>query len=341
MWLNQNPAAPGAALRAILDAARVERAVYAVTALGVPDLLAAGPQDATKLAEETGTRAALLARLLRLLVAAGVFSEPDPGRFGLTPIGECLRSDVPGSQRTFVLYRGEPWKRLPWDGLVEALRSGETAFEQVLGAPFFDYLAAHSDAGASFDAAMTTLTRGIGELVAQQYDFDGVDTVVDIGGGEGELLLDILGRHARLRGILFDQPQVVARTAARIESAGLTGRCAAVAGDFFVSVPEGGDAYVMKMILHDWDDAPARAILRVCRAAMGDHARLLLVERILPPAPPYPLEPFLLDLTMMLELGSKERTEPEWRDLLASAGFRPTRIIATDTPMSIIEALPM
>jgi hypothetical protein len=331
---------PAAALRAILDAARVERVLYAVTVLGIPDLLAEGPRDVETLASATGTQGTLLGRVLRLLVAAGVLDEPTPEQFGLTAVGHLLRTEAPGSLRTFLLYRGEPWKRLPWDGLVEMLRGGATAFAQALGAPFFDYLAAHPEAGALFDAAMTGLTRGMLGIVPTHYDFARIQTVVDVGGGEGELLLDILRHHPHLRGVLVDQPQVVGRAAARIEAAGLADRCTAVSGDFFAAVPAGGDVYLMKMILHDWDDERARTILDVCRAAMDPDSRLLLVERVLPPAPPYPLEPFLLDLTMMLELGSQERTEAQWRELLASAGFDLARVIPTSTPMSLIEAQP-
>jgi hypothetical protein len=334
---------PTATLQAILDAARVERAVYAVTTLDLPDRLATGPRAVAALAEATGTRAPLLARLLRLLVAAGVLSEPQPGSFGLTPVGDLLRRDVPGSLRPRVLQLGASWQwhRQPGDVLVEALRTGDTAFDRVMGMPFFAYLAAEPEAGAVFDAAMTSLTRGMLGLLPRHYDFTEVGTVVDVGGGEGELLLDLLAHAPAARGILFDQPQVVARANARIAAAGMVDRCTAVGGDFFANaVPSGGDVYLLKMVLHDWADDRASAILGACRRAMGPHSRLLLVERVVPAMPPYALEPLLMDITMLLQLGSRERTETEWHDLLAVAGFRLTRVIPTAGPLSLIEGRP-
>lgn len=339
-WLDGTAMAPAESLQAILDAALVERVVYAATTLTIPELLAAGPRDVEGLAAETGTRPRLLARMLRFLVAAGVFTEPQPYHFGLAPVGELLCADAPGSMRPLVLFRGEPWKRVPWDDLVDSLRTGETAFDRTVGASFFEYLADHPGAGAVFDAAMTGRTRQMLGLVPRHYDFSSMSAVVDVGGGEGELLLDILKHAPAAHGVLFDQPHVVERAAQRIKEAGLSDRCTVIGGNFFDTIPPGADVYVMKMILHDWDDDRARVILGACRQAMGPDSRLLLVERVLPAAPPYPLEPFMGDMTMMLELGSWERTDAEWRDLLASAGLHLARIIRTGEPMSLIEGRP-
>jgi hypothetical protein len=333
-----NPIPAAEALKRILDSARLDDAIFAVTDLGIPELIPAGARPIEELAAESHTRADLLARVLRFLVAGGVFVEPKPMCFGLSDIGACLRSDAPRSFRPLVLFRGQPWKRNGWFVLADVLRTGDVAFERVNGMPLFEFYEAHPDAGAIFNSAMTGLTRSMSGVVTSHYDFSGAQTVVDVGGGEGALLTEILLQNPMTEGVLFDQPSVVAAAEVAIASGVLAERCEIVGGNFFDSVPPGGDVYLMKMILHDWPDDRAKVILQNCRAAMSGQSRLLLIERVLPSAPPYEPEPFMLDLVMLLELGALERTQEQWEALLSSSGFELTRVVATPVPLQIIEA---
>lgn len=331
---------PTEALKRILDSARLDDAIFAFTDLGIPDLLRTGARPVEELAAESNTRADLLARLLRFLVAGGVCTEPQPSHFGLSEMGALLRSDAPRSFRSLVLFRGQPWKRNGWLELSEVMRTGSVAFERINGMPMFDFYDANPDAAAIFNAAMTGLTRAMAGVVTSHYDFSEARTIVDIGGGEGALLMEVLHANPTTSGVLFDQSSVVSAAQNSIERDGLTDRCALIGGSFFESVPAGGDIYIMKMILHDWPDDRAEQILNNCRAAMARGSRLLLIERVLPAAPPYELEPFMLDLVMLLELGALERTEKQWRALLDRCGFRLARIIGTGVPLQIIEAQP-
>jgi hypothetical protein len=218
------------------------------------------------------------------------------------------------------------------------MRTGNVAFELVNGMPLFDFYQVHPDAGEIFNAAMTALTRSMGGVVTAHYDFSSAKAIIDVGGGEGALLIEVLMANPDASGVVFDQAAVVPAAQESIRRAGLGDRCTVIAGSFFESIPSGGDVYVMKMILHDWPDHRAEQILRNCRAAMLAHSRLLLIERILPPAPPYDLEPFMLDLVMLLELGALERTQAQWEALLDRSGFKLTRVVATHVPLQIIEA---
>lgn len=329
------------ALKRILDVARLDDAIYALTDLGIPELLTAEPRSVTDLAAESRTRPELLVRLLRFLVAGGVCTEPRPGEFALTEMGKCLRGDAPRSMRPLVLFRGQQFKRHGWLALSDVMRTGDVAFDKLNGAPLFEFLDAHADARGIFDAAMTGLTRAMTGVVTSHYDFSAAGLIVDVGGGEGALLIEVLSAHPGARGVLFDLRSVADAAREAIAAAGLADRCTVASGSFFQAIPTGGDLYVMKMILHDWPDERAELILGNCRAAMDLGARLLVIERVLPPAPPYDLEPFMLDLVMLLELGALERTESQWQALFARAGFALTRVIPTTTPFHIIEARPV
>lgn len=316
----------------------VSQMVHVAARLRLADLLAEGPLGADELAHATGTHAGTLYRLLRALAGVGVFSESVEGRFGLTSLGECLRSDVQGSQWAMAVMMGDEHYRC-WGELLESVHTGETAFDRLYGQPIFEYLGERPEQARVFDAAMTAIHGRETQATLDAYDFSGVGVLADVGGGNGTNLIGILGRHTPMRGMLFDLPHVVERARPNIEVAGLADRCELVEGDFFGSIPGGADAYFLRHIIHDWDDEQAGRILGNIRRTMGDGARLLVVEHVLPPGDE-PSFGKLLDLNMLLLPGGVERTEAEFRRLYEAAGFRLTRIVPTEGDLSVIEGEP-
>jgi ubiquinone/menaquinone biosynthesis C-methylase UbiE len=330
---------PGEDLRHLFVGFRVSQALYAAAELGIADLLAGGPRTADDLATASGAHAPSLARVLRLLASEGVFVEMEDGRFALTPMAEALRRDVPGSMRPSVLFSGGETLWWSWGHLTHAVRTGKPAFDYVHGTDFFEYFRQHPNEWALFDQLMTTQTTPATRAVAAAYDFSPFKTIVDVGGGRGALMLELLAAYPHLRGIVFDQPAVAAGARQAIEAAGLTGRCEAIGGDFFAAVPEGCDAYLLKSVLHDWDDERCDAILRACRRAVPADGRLLVVEMLVPPGN----EPSFAksqDVNMLVNLGGRERTEAEYRALYAAAGFTLSRIIPAQGEMHVIEGIP-
>jgi hypothetical protein len=259
-------------------------------------------------------------------------------QFGLTPMAEFLRSDVQGSLRAVATMAGEPWTWRPWGDLYRSVQTGEPAFDRIFGVPTFTYLAENPGAAAVFDEAMTGWSTENSAAVAAAYDFSGIGTLTDVGGGHGYLLATILKANPPLRGILFERPGVVEGAKARIAVEGLRDRCRVVTGDFFASVPDGGDACILKSVIHDWDDQQATTILQNCRRAVGPGGRVLLAEQVIPPGNDPHLGK-LLDLEMLIMAGGQERTEAEFRDLLAAAGLRLTRVVPTASPMCVIEGV--
>jgi len=255
-----------AALLALMDGFRISQAIAVAAELGIADRLVNGPVACDTLASAVCADPDTLYRLLRALASVGVFTECRPHTFALTLLAEPLRSDHPQSMRAIARYNRQDWYWQPWAHLLDAVRTGQAAFDRVHGIPLFTYLATHFDAAAVFNAAMTGGTHRKADLVGA-YDFAPLRLVVDIGGGQGGVLAAILKSHPHLRGILFDLPSVVAGAAPGLEAAGALDRCKIVGGDFFVSVPEGGDAYVLSQVLHDWDDEQATAILQSCHRA--------------------------------------------------------------------------
>jgi hypothetical protein len=319
---------------------QVSQAIHVVATLGIADLLKDGPKSADELAEATGTHASALYRILRALASVGVFAEQSDGRFGLTPLAEHLRTDVPGSLRSWAMLIGRPYYFTTWGHLLHSVKTGEPAFPHVYGMPAWEYRASHPEESALFDGAMTGLSLAEAEAVVRNYDFLGIGVLVDVGGGKGALLAAILAANPALRGILFDQPHVVADAKDLLERAGVADRCEVVDGDFFKAVPGGADAYLLKSIIHDWDDASAIEILRKCRAAMADSARLLLVERGIRPAnEPDPAK--FIDLMILVMLGGRERTAEEYERLYTEAGFKLTNTIHTGSLLDIIEGVPV
>jgi O-methyltransferase len=330
---------PPMALIQKLTGTWVAQAMSVVAALGIADALADGPKRLDALAAAADAHAPSLYRLLRTLASVGIFSEDEDGRFRLTPLAEPLRSDAPGSVRTFAIMLGADWGWQPWARLLDSVRTGQSAFALSHGTGIFDYLAQHSDAGAVFDAGMTGRSGPDDEAVATGYDFSGFGTVVDVGGGRGSFLASILRRNPTVRGVLFDRAHVIPGARQHMEGAGLAARCELVAGDFFASLPAGGDAYVLKRVIHDWDDDDAVRILERCRQAMPPTGRLLVVETVIPPGNE-PSFGKLLDLLIMVWTGGKERTEAEYRALLAAAGFELTQVVPTRSTLNVIEAVP-
>jgi hypothetical protein len=330
---------PSDALRQMIQGYQVSRAIHVAAALGIADLLVDGPSSAGDLATSTDTHAPTLYRLLRLLASVGVFAEGADGRFSLTPRAESLRSDVPGSQRAWAIMMGGPSFWSSWGELPHSVRTGETAFPKVHGMDRWEYLARHPEESAAFDAAMTSLSAAESAAVVGGYDFSGIGVLADVGGGAGGLLAAILAAHPPMRGILFDRPHVVAGARDLLEREGVADRCRVVGGDFLESVPGGADAYLLKSVIHDWEDELAVRILRTCRAAMSGRAKLLLAERIIRPGnEPDPAK--LIDLIMLVMNGGRERTADEFERLLDAAGFRLTDIVRTASPLSVIEATP-
>lgn len=331
---------PSAQLDRMITGYWLSQAIYGAAKFAIADLVAKGPRSVEELAKETATNPDALFRLLRALASVGIFAEGPPRHFSLTPLAEPLQSDVPGSKRALALMSGDEQFRA-WGEIAYSIETGARAFDKVFGKPVFDYLGEHQGKARIFDAAMVGIHGRESSEILAAYDFSGIDTVVDVGGGNGSQLVAILRAKPAMRGILFDLPHVIERTRAPIVAAGLGERCDLIAGSFFESVPpapDGGSAaYFMRHIIHDWEDEKCLAILRNCHRAMAPDGRLLVVESIIPPGN----EPFagkFLDLVMLLIPGGKERTEEEFRSLFHQGGFDVTRIVPTTCEVSVIEA---
>jgi hypothetical protein len=335
-----DPVVARALMEELVGGYRLTQMIYVVAELGIVDRLeAAGAQDAAALAAACDAHAPSLYRVLRGLAGAGIFREDECGRFIATEAGRLLLSDRPDSLRPWVIDYGQPWWWQPWGRLLDTVRSGETAFAAVHAREFFDWLRAHPEELARFNAHMTAMTAATAAAVGERCDLAGVKRVVDVAGGHGGLLAALLAREPQLQGVLFDLPEVVAGAGGVLQARGVAGRVRCVGGSFFEAVPGGGDLYLLKDIVHDWDDERALAILCNCRAAMGPQARLLLVERVIEPGNgPSPAK--LLDISMMVITGGRERSAADYRVLLAAADLRLTGITPTRSAHSLMEAVP-
>jgi hypothetical protein len=332
--------AAAATLRQMIMSFRVTQMIHVAAKLHIADRLAKGPQTAGQLAAATGAEPRALYRLLRALASVGLFREAEDGAFVLTSVGQALRTDVAGSAHGLALLYGEEWLWQAYGHMHHSVCTGEPAFEQVHGAPLFDFLTARPDAAAVFNEAMSGFSGQEADAILAAYDFSRARKVVDIGGGEGALIAAILRRYPQLTGLLFDRDAVAAAAEDKLAGAGLATRSLCIGGDFFDSVPCNGDVYLLKSIIHDWRDGEALQILGNCRRAMKPQARLLLAERIIPEGDGA-AEAKLFDISMMVVAGGQERTEREHRVLLAAAGFEVARVIPTRSPLSLIEALPV
>ena len=330
---------PSVDLIRLINGYWLSQAISVIASLRIADLLKDAPRTSEDLARATGTHPRSLYRLLRALATARVLEEKADGRFSLAAMGEFLRSDLPNSRRAWAELIGRPYVRESWGALAHTVRTGETAFRHLYGEGIWEWRSGQPDERAIFDAAMSGMSRMAADAIVDAYDFSGLTCIVDVGGGQGALVGGILSRHARLRGILFDLPSVVAGAGPVLETAGVTGRCQAVAGDVFTAVPEGGDAYIVKSVLMDEDDQNAVRLLATCRKAMQSSARLLVIERLLGEPNQAPDAKFS-DLTMMLITGGRERAAGEFAGLFSNAGFRLERVIPTRSPFSIIVGVP-
>lgn len=318
----------------------VSKAICTVAKLGIADLLASGPKTSEELAKSTSVHALSLYRLLRAVASVGVFASREDGRFELTPLAECLRTGVPGSVRELVIMLGEEWKWRSWGELLYSIKTGEPSFDHIFGMELFPYLAQNLEVGELFNRAMANFTNQQAIAVVSAYDFSQVTKIVDVAGGNGTLLAAILKANPKISGVLFDLPSVVEAAKKNLEAAGVADRCETVAGSFFESVPQLGDAYLIKQAIHNWDDERATAILKNIHSAMTDSGRLLVIEMVIPPDNGKFLGT-LLDLDMLVTTsGGRERTELEFRSLFDAAGFKLTNITPTPSLLSIIEAVP-
>ncbi len=330
---------PQAVMMRLLTGYWMSQALHVAAHLGIADLLKDGPQTVAQLAAACDTHERSLYRLLRSLAGEGVFAEDEEGRFALTPLGDCLRSDAPNSQRSLAIMNGEEHYRC-WGELLYSVQTGRTAFEKLYGQPVFDYLASHPRQARIFDEGMVGVHGAETKAMLDAYDFHGIGTLADIGGGNGSLLSATLQRHPSLRGLLFDRPDVIERAKGYLEAAGVENRCTLQGGNFFETAPSGGDVYLMRHVIHDWNDEQSRTILRNCRSVVPSTGKLLLVESVIPPGNE-PCFAKMLDLTMLTIPGGMERTESEYRALLASAGFHLSRIVPTAAHVDVIECVPV
>jgi SAM-dependent methyltransferase len=332
---------PAAILLQMMDGIKVTQLIHVAASLGLADLLRDGARTSDDLAAAVDAHPGALYRVLRALASLGIFRETEGQRFELTPLAEPLRSDVPGSVKAWATVCGTDWHLRMWSDILYSVKTGLGAFPHMHGGMgSFEYFQQHPEAGAVFYQAMTNLTAQVSAAVLAAYDFSGVRRIVDVGCGNGTFTEAILNAHPHLTALLFDIPPVIEAARGVLGAAGLADRCELVGGDFFASVPAGGDAYVLKNIVHDWSDEKAITLLRNCRQAMPADGRLLIVEMVVQPGnDPSPAKMF--DITMMVAEGGQERTEAEQRTLLAAAGFELARIVPTPSPVSVIEARPI
>jgi hypothetical protein len=328
---------PYAQLVQMATAHWVSHIIYVAAKLGLADHLAKGPKSADELAGPTQTHTLSLYRLMRTLASLCIFTEDATHRFALTPLGEALKTGAPGSARASILTLASEWMSRGWDQLLYSVQTGKGGFEKSLGMPFFDWLAKNPIEASMFSETMIGIHGAEPPAVAGVYDFSGFTTVVDVGGATGNLLTTILGRYPGLRGILYDLAHVVRDAPALIQARGLSDRITIESGSFFEGVPGGGDAYLLSHIIHDWTEDQCLTILGHCRRAMNADSRLLIIEMVLPVGDaPHPGK--ILDMMMLVGPGGQERTEQEYGNLLRKAGLRLTRVVPTESPVSVVEA---
>ena len=327
-----------ATMRHLIMGFRTTQLVSVAATLGIADILSRGPRTPAELAAEVGAEPGALYRVLRALASLGVFAETADGAFTMTPLAEALCSDAGASLRDVAMLYGDEWLWRAYGRMLHSVRTGRPSFDDVHGRTFYEYLDDDRGANAVFHQAMSGYSAQESAAIVEAYDFSRAATVVDVGGGHGALLTAILRAHEELTGIVCDLPSVVPGTERHLAEAGLSSRAVAIAVDFFRALPGGGGVYVLKSVLHNWDDDACVAILKACRRAMSRQARLIVAERVVPPGN-VPSEAKLFDVNMMVVTGGRERTEREYAALLAAAGLRLTRVIATRSALSLVEAV--
>jgi len=337
--MTTNDFPPQLVLQQLIQGFQVTQCIYVAARLGIADLLKDGPRTSEDLAQATGTHAPSLYRVLRLLTATGLLTEQEAHSFALTPLGTYLQSGVPGSMRETVLCYSEkpPWH--VWGALLHSVETGEPSFQHVFGLSIFDYYAQHPEEAVLFHNMMTEWAASVAPTVAAAYDFSATPSLVDVGGGHGQMLASILQAHPTLHGVLFDLPRVVKGAPPLLEGAGVADRCEVIGGDAFTAVPAGYETYLLSRVIHYWDDERALTILSRCHQAMQPRGKVLLAERVILTGSTPQVLVLESDVQMLVVAGGKERTDAEYRALLSVAGFEVTQLIPVLTPFYLIEAV--
>ncbi len=328
---------PDTILMRMLIGGTIQQCISVVARLGIADLLAKKPQTATALATATKTNEDALYRVLRMLASIGIFSENSRKEFAHTELSTLLRTDAPNSLHGYAVMMSEYWHWQNWGQLMYSVRTGKTAQEKVHGMGSFEYFKQNPEAAEIFNRAMTSLSKSDVSPIVNAYDFSSAKKIVDIAGGQGFLLAGVLKANPKAEGILFDLPYTIEQARPVLEKEGVAGRVELLSGDFFESIPAGADYYMMKHIIHDWDDERCVKILENIRNSMAKNGKLLILEMVIPDGnEPSPSK--FLDLQMLVTTGGRERTKEEFQKLLESAGFKLSRIVSTLSPMNVIEA---
>lgn len=340
---------PSEVMVSLIEASWLSRTIYVIASLGIPDLLRNGPKLNEELAAATRTDADTLGRIMRALTSEGIFHADDQERFSLTPLGATLRTDVPDSLHAWALLMLGEVNQNAWADVMHTVRTGQSAFLHRHAMDLWQYHTTHPEYANLFAAAMSNFTMTYIEDVLLSYSFDHCNQIIDVGGGDGSLLIAILQRKPEIRGVVYDLPLVADRARQRIAEAGLVNRCAATGGDALVEVPVGGDAYILSRVLHDWDDDSACKILINCRKALPVDGRLLVIERAMPDK----LQDLssnrdtilsdisMTDLNMMVMTTGRERTVAEYKELYRKAGLELTEVVPTQTAMNVMEVCPL
>jgi hypothetical protein len=328
---------PQATIMHLSMGAMVTQAIYVATKLSIADILADGQKHVDQISHEADAHSPSLYRVMRTLSSLGIFNETQPRTFANTPLSEVLRADVPGSMRNSMIFMGEPWHFNVWGNMLHSARTGGTAWKETYGEEVFDWIAKQPEASEIFNGCMSELSAGAAPAIVDGYDFSGIDTLADIAGGHGYLLSQILKANPNMKGILFDMEHVISGAAEMLRSFGVEDRVETVSGDFFAEVPA-ADAYIMKHIIHDWDDERSIKILKTIHQAMKGDGKVLLAEMVIPEGnEPHPGK--MLDLEMLTSPGGLERTADEYARLFEQSGFKLNRIVPTKSPFSVIEGL--
>jgi hypothetical protein len=344
-----DPVSLGRRMAGLLSGYQLSAAIGALARLGVADALAKGPLTLPALAARVGADPEALRRTLAALSDVGLFEIVSPACVALTPLGRLLRTDTPGSVRRAAIATTEEWRWRAYGHFTHSLRTGEPGFKVAHGSGFWEYLDRHGDIAEWFNSAMSRISSINAAPLVAQYDFAGIERLVDVGGGHGELVQAVLQAHPAMRGVVYDLPNVVKGAAARLSGTTVADRCETIPGDFFTGVPPGGDAYLLSWVLHDWDDESAIRILRNCQAVLPDGGRVLVIEMIVPVPddPETTISPTVSrlakesDLEMLVVVGGRERTLSEYASLLGSADLRLSAVVVLDgLPWSLIEATP-
>ena len=331
---------PAGVAHQLLMGFRGTHLLYVAAELGVADVLQEGPVTVDEIATRLGAHRDPLHRVLRALAQLGVLAEASDGRLSLTPVGDCLRTDRPGSLRPLARFWGHEMMQRAWGSLLHTIMTGETAFDHALGMSAFAYLQSHPDAAAIYHDGMAKIQVLETNAVIDAYEFPPCGTIVDVGGGNGSLLAAILQTVPATGGVVVDLPNAQSDVEATIRTAGLTDRVRFEPGDFFTEVTAGGDCYLLRQIIHDWEDDDAMTILRTCRRAIAPDGRLLIIELILPPEGTDSLDAVMIDVTMLVRLGGRERTAAQYATLLEKTGFNLDRVLTTAGRQAILECSP-